>query len=74
MTVSNEATLTVRQDRRLMVYQRFRRLPANHAADAATVQDKACHQLRAEYARFPDQALDPARDVFERFGLPPRIT
>ena len=25
------------------------------------------------YARFPDQALDPARNVFERFGLPPRI-
>ena len=26
------------------------------------------------YARFPDQALDPARNVFERFGLPPRVT
>jgi RNA polymerase sigma-70 factor (ECF subfamily) len=25
------------------------------------------------YARFPDQALDPARNVFESFGLPPRI-
>jgi RNA polymerase sigma-70 factor (ECF subfamily) len=25
------------------------------------------------YARFPDQALDPERNVFERFGLPARI-
>jgi RNA polymerase sigma-70 factor, ECF subfamily len=25
------------------------------------------------YARFPDQALDPVRNVFERFGLPPRL-
>jgi RNA polymerase sigma-70 factor, ECF subfamily len=25
------------------------------------------------YARFPDQSLDPARNVFESFGLPPRI-
>ena len=25
------------------------------------------------YARFPDQALDPARNVFERFGLPGRL-
>jgi RNA polymerase sigma-70 factor, ECF subfamily len=25
------------------------------------------------YARFPDQALDPARNVFESFGLPSRI-
>jgi RNA polymerase sigma-70 factor, ECF subfamily len=26
------------------------------------------------YARFPDQALDPSRNVFESFGLPARIT
>jgi RNA polymerase sigma-70 factor (ECF subfamily) len=25
------------------------------------------------YARFPDQALDPVRNVFERFGLPARL-
>jgi RNA polymerase sigma-70 factor (ECF subfamily) len=25
------------------------------------------------YARFPDQPLDPARNVFERFGLPGRL-
>jgi RNA polymerase sigma-70 factor (ECF subfamily) len=25
------------------------------------------------YARFPDQPLDPVRDVFARFGLPPRL-
>jgi RNA polymerase sigma-70 factor, ECF subfamily len=25
------------------------------------------------YARFPDQALDPVRNAFERFGLPPRL-
>jgi RNA polymerase sigma-70 factor (ECF subfamily) len=25
------------------------------------------------YARFPDQALDPVRNVFERFGLPARV-
>jgi RNA polymerase sigma-70 factor, ECF subfamily len=25
------------------------------------------------YARFPDQPLDPVRNVFERFGLPPRL-
>jgi RNA polymerase sigma-70 factor (ECF subfamily) len=25
------------------------------------------------YARFPDHALDPARNVFERFGLPARL-
>jgi RNA polymerase sigma-70 factor, ECF subfamily len=26
------------------------------------------------YARFPDHALDPVRNVFERFGLPARVT
>ena len=25
------------------------------------------------YARFPDKPLDPVRNVFERFGLPPRL-
>ena len=25
------------------------------------------------YARFPEQELDPVRNVFERFGLPPRV-
>jgi RNA polymerase sigma-70 factor (ECF subfamily) len=28
---------------------------------------------REYYARFPDQPLDPVRNVFERFGLPARI-
>ena len=26
------------------------------------------------YARFPEQALDPVRNVFERFGLPPSVS
>jgi RNA polymerase sigma-70 factor (ECF subfamily) len=26
------------------------------------------------YARFPDQPLDPVRNVFERFGLPPSVS
>jgi RNA polymerase sigma-70 factor, ECF subfamily len=26
------------------------------------------------YARFPDKPIDPVRNVFESFGLPPRLT
>jgi hypothetical protein len=53
-----------------MVGQRFRRLPGNHGTGAATVEDEARNEPRAEYARLLQDPQDLARrPAVERRGL-----